>query len=118
MNSLEQAAPDNKTSNPTNSRTLSRLKLFRSFYILVVSYIYFTRVVVYLFATILSYRITWLRHFTTEIGTLAFYVVVGYQFRPECENPYMVLLKKDDEVLEEENVELVEREEEGLVQNI
>jgi len=119
VNSLEQAAPDNKTSNnPTNSRTLSRLKLFRSFYILVVSYIYFTRVVVYLFATILSYRITWLRHFTTEIGTLAFYVVVGYQFRPEVENPYMVLLKKDDEIIEEEDVELVNREDEGLIRKI
>merc|ERR1711862_740898 len=110
---------DNEESS--NSRTLSKLKLFRSFYILVVSYIYFTRVVVYLFATILSYRITWLRHFTTEIGTLAFYVVVGYKFRPEIENPYMQLLKKDDEFVDDDhnnNVEMGNTENEPIVRNI
>merc|ERR1711862_503430 len=101
---------DNEESS--NSRTLSKLKLFRSFYILVVSYIYFTRVVVYLFATVLSYRVTWLRHFITEIGTLSFYVVIGFKFRPEVENPYMqVLYKRDDELEVEdddtENLELV-----------
>jgi len=128
VNSLEQVTPENSntettSNNAASSHTLSRLKLFRSFYILVVSYIYFTRVVVYLFATILSYRITWLRHFTTEIGTLAFYVVVGYKFRPEVENPYMQLLKKDDEFVDDDdennnNVEMGNTENEPIVRNI
>jgi len=76
-------------------KTLTKLKLFRSFYLLVVAYIYFTRIVVFLFATILGYRHTWLRYFVTELGTLAFYAVVGMQFRPMAENPYFAV-KKDD----------------------
>merc|ERR1712157_11227 len=88
VNHLELNLTEGEVDSNT-SRTLQKLKLFRTFYILVVSYIYFTRVIVYLFATILSYRYTWLRYFVTEIGTLAFYVIVGFKFRPEAENPYM-----------------------------
>lgn len=71
------------------ARTLQKLKQFRSFYLLVVVYIYFTRIVVYLFATCLGYRQTWLRYFVTELGTLVFYAVVGFLFRPVSDNPYL-----------------------------
>lgn len=74
-----------------DSRLASKLRLFRSFYLLVVGYIYVTRIVVYLFATMLDYRHTWLRHFVIEGVTLAFYVTVGMQFRPMCENPYLTV---------------------------
>jgi hypothetical protein len=74
-----------------DSRLASKLKLFRSFYLLVVGYIYATRIVVYLFATMLDYRHTWLRHFVIEVVTLAFYVTVGMQFRPMSENPYLTV---------------------------
>ncbi len=74
-----------------DSRLASKLKLFRSFYLLVVGYIYMTRIVVYLFATMLDYRHTWIRHFVIEAVTLAFYVTVGMQFRPMCENPYLTV---------------------------
>jgi len=68
---------------------LRKLKQFQRFYILVVVYIYFTRIVVYLFATTLGYRQTWLRYFVTELGTLVFYTVVGILFRPMEDNPYL-----------------------------
>ena len=74
-----------------DSRLASKLRLFRSFYLLVVGYIYLTRIVVYLFATMLDYRHTWLRHFVIELVTLAFYVTVGMQFRPMSENPYLTI---------------------------
>ena len=77
--------------NPASSEaglTLRKLKQFQRFYILVVVYIYFTRIVVYLFATMLGYRHTWLRYFVTELGTLVFYSVVGFLFRPMDDNPY------------------------------
>lgn len=112
VNSLEQkiSAANQEESedaqNNNNSRTLQKLKLFRAFYVLVVSYIYYTRVIVYLFATILDYRHTWLRYFFNEIGTLAFYVVVGFKFRPEPENPYMELINKKDD--EEITIEMTE----------
>ena len=67
-------------------RILEKLKLFRSFYMLVVAYIYSTRIVVYLFATMLSYEHLWFQHLLVEMVTLSFYVVTGYQFRPMADN--------------------------------
>lgn len=77
---------ENDAESAENTRAIEKLKLFRSFYILVVSYIYFTRVVVYLVTTVLGFRHTWLGDFLSELGTLAFYVVVGYKFRPVDES--------------------------------
>ena len=71
------------------SKALQRLKQFQRFYVLVVAYIYFTRIVVYLFATVLGFRVTWLRYFVTELATLVFYAVVGFTFRPQDDNPYL-----------------------------
>lgn len=87
-------------------KTLAKLKLFRSFYIIIVSYIYSTRIAVYLFATILDYRHTWVRYFFTELATLVFYAVMGLQFRPMSENPYLALNKRDDEIVFEKEMEL------------
>lgn len=93
----EGAEETNHESVPSNEsqKTLAKLKLFRSFYLLVVAYIYFTRIVVFLFATVLGYRHTWLRYFVTELGTLTFYAVVGIKFRPMVENPYFAVNKDD-----------------------
>jgi NADH:ubiquinone oxidoreductase subunit 3 (subunit A) len=80
-----------------DARILSKLKLLRSFYLSVVAYIYFTRIVVYLFATVLDYRHTWLRYFITELATLAFYTVTGVTFRPRSENAYEPVQDDDSE---------------------
>lgn len=61
---------------------LSKLKLFRTFYLVVVAYIYSTRILVYLFASMLDYRHLWVQHFVIEVVTLTFYVSVGMLFRP------------------------------------
>ncbi len=71
------------------ARSLRNLKQFQRFYILVVLYVYFTRIVVYLFASMLSYKLTWLRYLVTELATLVFYIVVGILFRPTDDNPYL-----------------------------
>ncbi|KAL3909375.1 MAG: hypothetical protein SGILL_008111 [Bacillariaceae sp.] len=81
---------------PPDARLASKLKLFRSFYILVVAYIYVTRIVVYLFATTLTYKHTWIRYFVIELVTLAFYVTVGILFRPMNENPYLHIRRRRD----------------------
>lgn len=78
-------------------RTLIKLKKFRAFYFLVVCYIYFTRIVIYLFSTVLDYRHTWVRYLVVELATLAFYGVTGLHMRPVPDNPYLSL-SKDDEV--------------------
>lgn len=93
----------------TDSRLASKLKLFRSFYLLVVGYIYMTRIVVYLFASMLDYRHTWLRHFVIETVTLAFYVTVGMQFRPMSENPYLTIHQSETVILHGKELELSKR---------
>lgn len=68
--------------------TLNKLRLFRSFYLVVVAYIYSTRVLVYLLAAALNYKYIWVRYFMVELVTLAFYVVSGMLFRPKGEQEY------------------------------
>eukprot|EP00538_Stauroneis_constricta_P013303 CAMPEP_0119558772 /NCGR_PEP_ID=MMETSP1352-20130426/11200_1 /TAXON_ID=265584 /ORGANISM="Stauroneis constricta, Strain CCMP1120" /LENGTH=593 /DNA_ID=CAMNT_0007606231 /DNA_START=62 /DNA_END=1843 /DNA_ORIENTATION=+ len=79
-----------------NGRLLNKLRLFRSFYLLVIVYIYMTRIVVYLLAVQLNYKHTWVRQFVVEAVTLAFYVMVGMQFRPMGENPYLTVQQVED----------------------
>ncbi|XP_019458487.1 PREDICTED: protein GPR107 [Lupinus angustifolius] len=87
---------------------LMKLTLFRHYYVVVICYIYFTRVVVYALETITSYRYSWTSVVAAELGTLAFYVFTGYKFKPEAHNPYFVI---DDEE-EEAAVEALKLEDE------
>lgn len=90
-----------------DARTLSKLKLFRSFYVMVVAYIYTTRIAVYIFATMLDYRHTYVRYLVTELATLVFYVLTGLQFRPSPENPYMAVVNKKEDVEDDLHFESV-----------
>lgn len=78
-------------------RMLSKLQLFRSFYVLVVAYIYFTRIVVFIVASKLNYKHDWIKYLLTELGTLAFYVIVGIKFRPTEENKYAPVENDEEE---------------------
>lgn len=88
----QAAAADGKAEH-----NLMKLTLFRQFYIMVVSYIYFTRIIVFLLAATMPYDWMWTRHLFTELATLAFYVVTGFKFQPDEENPYLPVRKDDDE---------------------
>lgn len=59
-----------------------KLQLFRQFYVMVVAYIYFTRIVVFLLSATIPYYLLWLGPLSTELATLIFYVFTGYKFRP------------------------------------
>ncbi|XP_074575813.1 protein CANDIDATE G-PROTEIN COUPLED RECEPTOR 7-like [Curcuma longa] len=89
------------------ARTLAKLTLFRKFYIAVIGYLYFTRIVVYALKTITSYKYRWASVMAEETVTFAFYVFMFYMFRPKERNEYFVL---DDD--EEEAAEAALREEE------
>jgi hypothetical protein len=80
---------------------LMKLTLFRQYYIVVICYIYFTRVVVYALATITSYRYLWTSVVAAELATLAFYVFTGYKFKPEAHNPYFVIDDEEEEAAAE-----------------
>jgi len=95
-NSENSGGDKNAAGGPSDSRMAAKLKLFRSFYILVIAYIYMTRIVVYLFAATLNYKHTWVRIFVVELTTLLFYTTVGYMFRPMNENPYLHLRRRQD----------------------
>ncbi|XP_043716546.1 protein CANDIDATE G-PROTEIN COUPLED RECEPTOR 7-like [Telopea speciosissima] len=80
---------------------LMKLTLFRQYYIVVICYIYFTRVVVYALVTITSYRYMWTSVVAGELATLAFYIFTGYKFRPEAHNPYFVIDDEEEEAAAE-----------------
>ncbi|XP_008775764.1 protein CANDIDATE G-PROTEIN COUPLED RECEPTOR 7-like [Phoenix dactylifera] len=80
---------------------LMKLTLFRQYYVVVICYIYFTRVVVYALVTITSYRYLWTSIVAGEIATLAFYIFTGYKFRPEVHNPYFVIDDEEEEAAAE-----------------
>ncbi|KAE8690169.1 Endoglucanase 1 [Hibiscus syriacus] len=81
---------------------LMKLTLFRQYYVVVICYIYFTRVVVYTFVTITSYKYLWTSVVAGELATLAFYVFTGYKFKPEPHNPYFSIGDEEEEVAAEQ----------------
>jgi len=78
------------------ARNMVRLKRFRTFYLLVVSYVYFTRIIVFLLNATLPFEMTWLGTVISELGTLAFYAITGWLFRPQAQNPYLALDTEGD----------------------
>lgn len=89
------------------ARNLAKLTLFRQFYIVVIGYLYFTRIVVFALRTIAAYKYQWVANAAEEIASLTFYAIIFYMFRPVEKNEYFVL---DEE--EEEAAELALRDEE------
>lgn len=80
-------ASHDEDNDDNKDDALSKLKLFRTFYLIVMGYVYTTRIVIYLFASFLDYRHAWLQEFIIELTTLAFYVMVGILFRPVPASP-------------------------------
>uniref|UniRef100_K3WR36 Intimal thickness related receptor IRP domain-containing protein n=1 Tax=Globisporangium ultimum (strain ATCC 200006 / CBS 805.95 / DAOM BR144) TaxID=431595 RepID=K3WR36_GLOUD len=68
---------------------LQKLTQFRSFYLIVVTYIYFTRIALFLLTASLPYNATWVAVFMGELASAAFFSVTGYRFRPVVQNPYL-----------------------------
>ncbi|XP_020598005.1 protein GPR107-like isoform X1 [Phalaenopsis equestris] len=79
------------------ARNLAKLTLFRQFYIVLVGYLYFTRIVVYALKTIASYRYRWVSVAAEEIASLAFYIFMFYMFRPVEKNKNFVLNEEEEE---------------------
>jgi len=79
------------------ARNMEKLQLFRHFYLLVVSYIYFTRIIIYLLDATLPFRWVWLGDLFTELASLAFFSLSGYKFRPVTDNPFLVMDEDDPE---------------------
>jgi len=83
-------------------RNLERLRLFRQFYIMVVSYIYFTRIVVFLLGATLPFGYSWVGTFIYECASLTFFTLTGHRFQPVDNNPYLQVADSDED---EEDIE-------------
>ncbi|VAH49467.1 unnamed protein product [Triticum turgidum subsp. durum] len=79
------------------ARNLKKLTLFKQFYLVVVGYLYFTRIAVSAFAAVLSYKYQWVVNVSVELASLAFYVFVFYNFQPVERNPYLYVADEEEE---------------------
>ncbi|CAN0926711.1 Protein CANDIDATE G-PROTEIN COUPLED RECEPTOR 7 [Linum grandiflorum] len=82
------------------ARNLAKLQLFRQFYILVIGYLYFTRIVVFALRTIAAYKYQWVSNAAEETASLLFYAIMFYMFRPLEKNEYFVIDEEDEEAAE------------------
>lgn len=90
----ESAATDGKAA-----LSVEKLTLFRQFYMTVVLYIYFTRIIVFLLGSTLPYRLTFVSTVATQGATALFYAWTGYKFAPKDANPYLKLSQEDEDDL-------------------
>ncbi|XP_012627685.1 protein GPR107 isoform X1 [Microcebus murinus] len=97
----------------TAAINLAKLKLFRHYYVLIVCYIYFTRIIAFLLKLAVPFQWKWLYQLLDETATLVFFVLTGYKFRPASDNPYLQLSQEEDD-LEMESVVTTS----GVMENI
>ncbi|XP_063001075.1 protein GPR107 [Elgaria multicarinata webbii] len=83
---------------------LAKLKLFRHYYVMIVCYIYFTRIIAILIKIAVPFQWKWLYQLLDEMATLVFFVLTGYKFRPASDNPYLQLSQDDEDSLDMEAV--------------
>uniref|UniRef100_A0A7N6BZX3 GOST seven transmembrane domain-containing protein n=1 Tax=Anabas testudineus TaxID=64144 RepID=A0A7N6BZX3_ANATE len=77
---------------------LEKLKLFRHYYVMIVCYIYFTRIIAILLKVTMPFQWQWCYEFLVEVSTLIFFVMTGYKFRPASNNPYLQLPQDEEDV--------------------
>ncbi|XP_033732808.1 protein GPR107-like [Pecten maximus] len=84
--------------------SLQKLKLFRQFYIMVVCYIYFTRIIAYLIKITVPFQYEWAYDLFRETTSYLFFLVTGWKFRPASNNPYLQVPQDSDDELEMDEV--------------
>ncbi|KAI3748366.1 hypothetical protein L6452_11390 [Arctium lappa] len=82
------------------ARNLAKLTLFRKFYMLVMGYLYFTRIIVFSLETISSYKFEWVSNGAQEVGSLVFYVMMFNMFRPVENNEYFLIDDEEEKAAE------------------
>ncbi|XP_048870040.1 protein GPR108 isoform X3 [Brienomyrus brachyistius] len=83
---------------------LEKLKLFRHYYVMIVCYIYFTRIIAIFLKVTMPFQLQWLYEFLVEVSTFVFFVLTGYKFRPASNNPYLQLPQDEEDVETDEVV--------------
>lgn len=83
---------------------LAKLKLFRHYYVMVICYVYFTRIIAILLQVAVPFQWQWLYQLLVEGSTLAFFMLTGYKFQPAGDNPYLQLPQEEAEDVHMEQV--------------
>lgn len=78
------------------ARNLTKLTLFKQFYVVVVGYLYFTRIVVSAVGAVVSYRYHWISNAAMEGASLVFYIFIFHNFQPVEKNPYFVIDEEEE----------------------
>lgn len=97
-NLRDASAQDDKAA-----RAIGRMKKFRTFYIVIVAYIYFTRIILVMIENSLPYDKMWYTKAATELVAALFYLYTGIKFQPMAENPYLEVERDDAEELGSRN---------------
>lgn len=87
---------DASSTDGKAASSLKKLRLFRQFYIMIVCYIYSTRIIVYLLKVTVPFQYVWLDEMFKETTTYIFYALTAYKFRPVPSHPYFAV-DSDDE---------------------
>ncbi|KAE8661069.1 xylosyltransferase 1-like isoform 1 [Hibiscus syriacus] len=82
------------------TRNLAKLSPFRQFYIVVIGYLNFTRIVVFALRIIAAYKYQWVSNAAEETASLSFYLIIFYMSRPVKKNEYFILSEEDEEAAE------------------
>ncbi|KAG0259974.1 hypothetical protein DFQ27_003786 [Actinomortierella ambigua] len=78
-----------------------KYKLWGSFYLITVVYIYLTRILVEFLKVALPFQyVNWLVEVLNEAITLGFYSSIGWKFRPYANNPYTLIDENDEDDVE------------------
>uniref|UniRef100_M3Y6L1 G protein-coupled receptor 108 n=2 Tax=Mustela putorius furo TaxID=9669 RepID=M3Y6L1_MUSPF len=101
---LSPPLPSPARAHPAVAVNLAKLKLFRHYYIMVICYVYFTRVIAILLQVAVPFQWQWLYQLLVEGSTLAFFVLTGYKFQPAGDNPYLQLPQEDEEDMQMEQI--------------
>ncbi|KAI1886522.1 hypothetical protein AGOR_G00196620 [Albula goreensis] len=89
---------DASSTDGKAAMNLEKLKLFRHYYVMIVCYIYFTRIIAILLKVTIPFQWQWFYEFLVEVSTLIFFVMTGYKFRPASNNPYLQLPQDEEDV--------------------
>ncbi|XP_045458260.1 protein GPR107 [Melitaea cinxia] len=87
---------DSSTTDGKAAVNLRKLKLFRHFYVMILCYIYFTRIIITILENTVPFQYSWIDEMFREMATFVFFVMTGYKFRPAAANPYFTPTHGDD----------------------
>lgn len=74
----------------------SRLRRFRRFYLLVIIFVYLTRIISLFLDATLSYSLSWIGALFKELSAFMFFFSTGYLFRPRVNFVYMSVTMEED----------------------